>query len=213
MSPAIQMSDALSRNVPKLGAGVELLLANCMARGRRQFVEVGSFPAECRYVLETLGGVYANDAVTKEQGMTPSELLEFHRQRSQPLMETLERWMQAQFSERKVEPNSGLGNAITYMQRHWKPLTLPPRVGCAVGQQPLRAGAETRGVAPQECPVLPHDERRSGRRPVHESDSYLSTQRRKLIHYLVELIRHAAQVAASPRDWMPWSYQASISPR
>lgn len=39
-------------------------------------------------------------------------------------METLERWMQAQFSERKVEPNSGLGNAITYMQRHWKPLTL-----------------------------------------------------------------------------------------
>ena len=124
MSPAIQMSDALSRNVPKLGAGVELLLANCMAHGRRQFVEVGSFPAECRYVLETLGGVYANDAVTKEQGMTPSERLEFHRQRSQPLMETLERWMQAQFSERKVEPNSGLGNAITYMQRHWKPLTL-----------------------------------------------------------------------------------------
>ena len=46
MGPAIQMSDALSRNVPKLGAGVELLLANCMAHGRRQFVEVaGNFPA------------------------------------------------------------------------------------------------------------------------------------------------------------------------
>jgi len=31
LGPAIQMSDALSRNVPKLGAGVELLLANCLA--------------------------------------------------------------------------------------------------------------------------------------------------------------------------------------
>jgi len=32
--------------------------------------------------------------------------------------------MQEQFSERKVEPNSGLGKAIIYMQRHWKALTL-----------------------------------------------------------------------------------------
>jgi hypothetical protein len=31
LGPAILMSDALSRNVPKLKAGVELLFANCMA--------------------------------------------------------------------------------------------------------------------------------------------------------------------------------------
>ncbi|EQD72065.1 transposase IS66, partial [mine drainage metagenome] len=31
----IQMCDALSRNTPKLAEGVELLLANCLARGRR----------------------------------------------------------------------------------------------------------------------------------------------------------------------------------
>lgn len=30
-------------------------------------------------------------------------------------------------------------------------------------------------------------------------------------HYLVELMRHAPEVAASPRDWMPWSYRATIS--
>ena len=92
---------------------------------RRQFVEVvGNFPAECRYVLETLGGVYANDAVTKEEKMTPVARLEFHRQHSQPLMDALENWMREQFSQRKVETNSGLGKAITYMQRHWKALTL-----------------------------------------------------------------------------------------
>jgi len=52
----VQMCDALSRNQPKLSKAVETLLANCLAHGRRQFVEiVGSFPQECQYVLETLG--------------------------------------------------------------------------------------------------------------------------------------------------------------
>jgi len=40
LSPVIQMCDALSRNVPKLPNGVEILVANCLAHGRRQFVEV-----------------------------------------------------------------------------------------------------------------------------------------------------------------------------
>src|SRR5204863_994905 len=64
----IQMCDALSRNAPKLSSGVEILLANCLAHGRRQFVEVAqNFPEECRYVLESLGKVYYNDAMTCEQ--------------------------------------------------------------------------------------------------------------------------------------------------
>src|SRR5207245_7375212 len=58
LSPLIQMCDALSRNVPKLPAGVEILLANCLAHGRRQFVEVAAnFREECRDGVEVLGGV------------------------------------------------------------------------------------------------------------------------------------------------------------
>src|SRR5689334_14200097 len=37
----IQMCDALSRNTPKL-PGVEVLLANCLAHGRRQVVDVAA---------------------------------------------------------------------------------------------------------------------------------------------------------------------------
>jgi transposase len=60
----IQMCDALSRNTPKL-EGIEILLANCLAHGRRQFVDVAeNFPEECRYVLETLGGVYQSSERT-----------------------------------------------------------------------------------------------------------------------------------------------------
>src|SRR3954466_10943067 len=35
----IQMCDASSSNLPKLPDGVEILLANCLAHGRRQFVD------------------------------------------------------------------------------------------------------------------------------------------------------------------------------
>ncbi len=70
--PAIQMCDALSWNAPKLPPGVELLVAHCLAHGRRQVVEVAqSFPVECRHVLEQLGEVYRNDARAREDAMTP----------------------------------------------------------------------------------------------------------------------------------------------
>ena len=71
LSPVIQMCDALSRNVPKLPSGVEILVANCLAHGRRQFVEVvQNFPEERRHVLEMLGVVYRCDAEARAGGLT-----------------------------------------------------------------------------------------------------------------------------------------------
>ena len=76
LSPPIQMSDALSRNVPKLASGVEILIANCLAHGRRQFVDtVQNFPAECRYVLEILGRVYGFEAEVRRELIQPHQNL------------------------------------------------------------------------------------------------------------------------------------------
>jgi transposase len=81
LGPPIQMCDALSRNVPKLAAGVEILLANCLAHGRRQIVEVAAnFPEQCRYVLEMLGQVYGHDAEARERELKPEERLQFHQE-------------------------------------------------------------------------------------------------------------------------------------
>jgi transposase len=113
------MCDALSRNVPKLPAGVEILLANCLAHGRRQFVDVAeNFPNECRYVLEMLGQVYLHDAEARERGLTAEERLRLHQDRSRPVMDKLHAWLEAQLAERRTEPNSGLGQAIGYLLRH-----------------------------------------------------------------------------------------------
>jgi transposase len=39
-------------------------------------------------------------------------------------MDALHAWFETQFAEKRVEPNSGLGEAITYCLRHWTRLTL-----------------------------------------------------------------------------------------
>ena len=50
--------------------------------------------------------------------------MQLHQQHSGPVMEQLHGWLEAQFAERKTEPNSGLGKAISYLLRHWSKLTL-----------------------------------------------------------------------------------------
>ena len=52
-----------------------------------------------------------------------AERLRFHKEHSGPVMEKLHGWLESQFAERKTEPNSGLGKAITYLLRHRKALT------------------------------------------------------------------------------------------
>ena len=121
LRPPIQMSDALSRNMPKLPSGVEIMVAKCLAHGRPQFVEiVQNFPVECRYVLEMLGRVYCHEAEARERGLTAMERLQFHQQHSGPVMEQLHHSLETQLMQKKTEPNSGLRQAITYLLRHWR---------------------------------------------------------------------------------------------
>jgi transposase len=111
------MCDALSRNSPK--TGIKTLLANCLAHGRRQVVEVvESFPEECRHILEKLGHVYHNDALAREQELLAEQRLRFHQEHSGPVMSELREWMMAQLAEHRLEPNSGLGKAISYLLNH-----------------------------------------------------------------------------------------------
>ena len=112
LSPPIQMCDALSRNLP---AELKTIVAHCLAHGRRQFVEVAEhFPEECRHVLESLSVIYGNDALARERNLSPQDRLEFHQAHSGPTMEELQAWLNRQFDDRLVEPNSSLGKAILH---------------------------------------------------------------------------------------------------
>ena len=120
--PPIQMCDALSRNIPK---DHDLKVAHCLVHARRQFVDIlESFPQQCQHVIDRIGWVYKKEEEALKSKLTPEQRLIFHQQRSGPAMEELHQWASKQFDQRLVEPNSVLGKAIIYLQRHWEPLTL-----------------------------------------------------------------------------------------
>jgi transposase len=210
---AVQMCDALSRNIPQVSEGVRLLLANCLSHGRRHLIDqVENFPDECRYVLDMLGQVYGHDEEAKRRGLDPEQRLRFHQQHSGPVMKELQEWLERQFAEKRVGPNSGLGKAMRYLLNHWKPLTLFLR----------QAGA------PLDNNVC---ERALKKAVLHRKNAYyyrslngaqVGDLYMTLIHtcelngadafdYLTELQRHAPELRANPAAWMPWNYQAQLS--
>ena len=115
---------------------------------RTQLLAAGQEPGErtgveTRHVIDILKEVYHNDAVTKAQKMTDQQRLSYHIAHSGPLMTDLETWLRAQITERQVEPNSGLGAAMTYMIKaeRWARFTLFLRVPGAPLDNTLRERA------------------------------------------------------------------------
>lgn len=122
-------------------------------------------------------------------------------------MSALEQWMQRQFDERIIEPNSALGAAIIYMQKRWSELTLFLRVAGA----PLDNNTAERALKK----AILHRKNSLFYRTLagaHVGDVFMS-----LIHsaelnevsayeYLVAVLRNAAASASNPHAWMPWNY-------
>jgi len=209
LPPPIQMCDALSRNMP---AELETIVANCLAHGRRRFVEVAEhFPEACQYVLEALKTVYHNDAKARGQELSPAERLQFHQTHSGPTMADLHAWLGRQFDEHLVEPNSSLGSAIAYMLKHWSELTLFLRVAGAPLDNNLCERALKKAILHRKNALFYKSQQGAA-----VGDLFMS-----LIHtcelcsanpfdYLTELARHATELAECPERWLPWKYRDTL---
>ena len=197
LGPPTQMCDALSRNTPK---PLPVILANCLAHGRRHFVDVAeNFPDQCHHVLETLGEVFHNDALSREQGLDPQARLRFHQERSGPLMQRLEDWCHEQIDEGKVEPKlrTGQGDPV-YAQALAAADSVPARARDAHRQQHLRAGFEESDSQPQERDVLSDSEWHPCRRPVYEPDPHRRIVRRQSIRLPYQSPAPRGRGGASP---------------
>ena len=212
LSPPIQMCDALSRNVPK---EFETLLANCLAHARRNFVDLASsFPEECRYVIETLAEVYHHDKIAKEQGFSAEQRLGFHQDHSGPVMERLKAWLQEQLSDRRVEPNSSMGKAITYMLKHWAALTLFLRASGAPLDNNLCEQALKRAILHRKNSLFFKTEHGAYIGDLFMSLIHTCTLNRvNPFHYLTTLQKHSSELFKNPKRWLPWNYHdAAINP-
>jgi len=210
LGPPIQMCDALSRNLPK---SLTVILGNCLAHARRHVVNVTpSFPAECRHILERLRDVYRYDAEARAQHLSPMDRLAFHQAHSGPVMDELHAWLAAQLDEHRIEPNSGLGKAITYFLNHWTPLTLFLRQPGAPLDNNIVERSLKRAILHRKNAYFYRTSHGA-----HVGDLFMS-----LIHtcelagvnafdYLTVLQRHLDAMRESPTAWMPWNYEASVT--
>ena len=115
------MCDGLDRNLP---ARTKVELINCLAHGRRYYVDLATrFPDACRHVLTELGRVFRHDTDARGAGMSDEQRLSYHQQHSAGVMSGLKDWLDEQIEQRNVEPNSPLGGAIEYLRKRWDKLT------------------------------------------------------------------------------------------
>lgn len=164
----------------------------------------------CRH-LTKFGHVYAIEAYAKSEEMTPAQRLALHQLESKPVMDELRSRMEDDLKEKRVEDNSALGKAYRYMIRRWEELTVFLRVEGA----PL----DTNHIERQLKKAILN--RKNGffyrsDRGAQVGDIFMS-----LIYtcelnginpfeYLNLAQEHAAELAACPSDWMPWTYRETL---
>ena len=125
------------------------------------------------------------------------------------LARRVDRWRRKeQLDGKRVEPNSGLGKAMKYLQTHWVALTLFLRQPGA----PLDNNICERALKK----VVLHRKNALFYRTMNGAaagDLFMS-----LIHtcelngvsafqYLVALQKNAAEVRNNPQDWLPWTFR------
>ena len=118
-------------------------------------------------------------------------------------MEELKAWLIAQIEQRKVEPNSGLGEAITYMRKHWDPLTLFLRHPGAPLDNNVCEQALKKAILHRKNAYFYKTEHGA-----HEQISDMNGV--NPFGYLTELNKHADELSTHPADWMPWTYQDTL---
>ena len=210
--PPIVMSDALAAN--QRDDDDTLIRCHCLAHGRRQFTDLEAvFPVESHQVITLLNQVFAHEAVTRAQALSAAERLAYHQAHSGPLLAALREWLEQQFQDRAVEPNSSLGQAFAYLLKRWQTLTQFLRIPGA----PLDSNTVERALK------LFIRQRRNSLFHASPHGAYVASLLTSLIatcvqagvnalDYLVALQTHRPAVFRQPAAWLPWNYQENLAP-
>jgi transposase len=205
----VQMCDGLARNLPK---ELDTILANCLAHGRRNFVELHDrFPEECRHVIEVFRVIYHNDKVAHDSEMSAQERLALHQTQSKPIMDDLHAWLRRQLDDQRVEPNSALGEAINYLLKRWEPLTLFLHKAGAPLDNNLCERALKKAILHRKNSMF--YKTCNGARV---GDMYMSLiytcelSGVNAFDYLNRLQLNTTDVTQSPDRWMPWNYHENV---
>lgn len=191
-----------------------LIRCHCLAHGQRKFRDLDEvFPGESAGVTQGWRQVFAQEEKAREQPWSAEERLAYPQTYSGPLLDGLKEGLEQQGTERTVEPNSSLGQAIAYLLKHWVPLT---RFLTVPGAPRDNNGAERA--------------RKLGIRQRKNSRCYATEQSASIASLLTRVIApcvpaggnavayrgavqtHRHAVFADPAAWLPWPYPAALGP-
>jgi hypothetical protein len=210
LSAPLHMCDGLSHNT---AGDFETIVGNCMAHARRYYVKItDTFPEPCRFVLEELREVYRVDARARSEKLDPAERLALHRAENGLRMSRLKKWLYTQTLEKKVEPNSPLGEAIAYMKKHWRRLVLFLRMPGAPLDNTIVERALKRAILHRKNSLF-----YKTLNGALVGDRFMS-----LIHsaelngadpfdYLNALLNNAPRLEEQPELCMPWNYRETLA--
>ena len=204
-------SDALASN-----AAAEQTLIRChgLAHGQRKFRERDeAFPGESAVVTQVLRQVFEHEEEARVRQLSAVERLTYHQTWSGPLLEGLKAWLAQPGTERRVEPNSSLGQALTYLLKPWETVTRFLTVPGA----PLDNNVAARALK------LCIRQRKNSLFYATEHSAYIASLLTsviatcvqagiKALEYLVALPEHRQDVFTNPGAWLPWTYPTAVVP-
>ena len=208
--PPILMSDALERNLPK---GHTVVDSNCLCHGRRNVVDqVGNFPEECRFLITELGKVFQIDDRCRNEQLSAEERLRVHQSESAPIMQSILVWANKLLDQHKVDPNSDMGKALSYLINHWVGLTRFLHVAGAPLDNNVCERALKMAIRHRRNSLFYKSERGA-----EVGDLFMSLIETTVangenpLEYLTELLRRSKAVAEQPGDWLPWTFRDTLS--
>ena len=212
LPPIHWMSDGLAANTPKQHQD-QTLDINCMAHGRRKFVELDEFfPSECTQVIDAIAEIYKHEAHCTAHPLTAEQRLAYHQAHSAPVMEALKAWMAQQLKDKQVEPNSRLGGAFDYLLKRWDSLTRFLHIAGA----PLDNNTAERALKMIQR-VRKNSLFYKNEHGAHVGDvltSLIETTRlagENPLDYLSALMENRSAVFADPSAWLPWTYRETLA--
>lgn len=206
----LHMSDGLACNEPK---GHPTQPCKCNIHARRNFVDImGAFPEECQKVIASFAVIYRVEARCRAEALDPEARLKLHQTESGPEMDRLKSRFTGQLAEKKVEPNSGLGQAIKYMLDRWEALTR----FLVVAGAPLDNNVTERLL---KTSIMHRKNSLHYRttRGAEVGDAFMSViqtcvaNRINSFNYMVAVVKNQRAVKEDPGHWLPWNYQETLA--
>jgi hypothetical protein len=144
--------------------------------------------------------------------LTDAQRLAYHQIHSAPVMTRLHDWMTQRLALREVEPNSGLGEAIGYLIKHWQALTRFLHCEGAPLDNTACERALKRAIVHRKNSLFFKTSKGA-----QVGDVYMSLIATcvagsvNAFEYLESLHLHAERVKVNAALWLPWNYQAQLA--